>query len=127
MSQPTLGLIRLSHPLHSLLAISNQEEEDERRRCADIASGPKIPKQSGTVSLNGLSTIVWPHIIHAGAVINNEHCCSTEETCGVAQHSSALHHSFFSLQTVSLCSVQHVVAVAAAACHRSALPIGIGI
>lgn len=97
-----------------------------RRRCGDIASGPKSPKQLGTLSLNGLSTIVWPRIIHAGAVINNEHCCSAEETRAVAQHSSALHHSFFSLQTVSLCSVQRAAA-AAAACHRSTLPIGIGI
>lgn len=50
-------------------------------------------------------------------------CCSAGETRAVAQDSSSLHHSFFSLQTVSLCSVRRVAA-AAAARRRSTLPIG---
>lgn len=51
-------------------------------------------------------------------------CCSAGETRAVAQDSSSLHHSFFSLQTVSLCSVRRAAAAAAAARRRSTLPIG---
>lgn len=50
MSQPTLGLIPLSHPLHSLLAISNQEEEDEKEVCrhSQRAEEPKTVRDAIT-------------------------------------------------------------------------------
>lgn len=47
MSQPTPGLILLSHPLHSLSAVSNQEEEEVEEEVCRHSQRAEEPKTVG--------------------------------------------------------------------------------
>lgn len=66
-SQSIQCLIPVWHRLDGMKSFKSWK----RKRCAGKRSG-QILEQLGVLSLNELSTIVWPCIIHVWAVINNE-------------------------------------------------------